>query len=389
MRRTSKQSASGFSLIELLIAMAVGLIVLGGAVSMYSGGTSATWTVTQRAEMQQDSRAAYDLMTQDISLAGAGLPSGGLAIATGGATLPKYGCDVVSLTCHLGATNTAAIAFPQTPAPVVNQMYWLIPGYQSGPTLNAAIGPTDVITTVYTDNVLLLQDYYVQFNDKYGNSVNLIYPAPAPLPAPQQLSATGTALQVGDLVLFQYGTYSAIAEVTAAPGAASASPYNVSFAAGDLLGLNQNAATNNLPYLVSQCLAAAVCTLGVPPSGVNLNSITATRLWMVTYYIDNTGTAPKLMRLVNARQPVPVADNVENLQFTYDTFTSAGTLLTQSGNAGGSANYNLIRTINLAHLSLRSQGNGVQAYQGTAKGYQGIDMQTSISARNLSFSERY
>jgi hypothetical protein len=86
---------------------------------------------------------------------------------------------------------------------------------------------------------------------------------------------------------------------------------------------------------------------------------------------------------------VPVADNVENMQFTYDTFTSAGTLLTQSGNAGGSANYNLIRTINLAHLSLRSQGNGVQAYQGTAKGYQGIDMQSSISARNLSFSERY
>lgn len=389
MRRTSKQSASGFSLIEMLIAMAVGLIVLGGAVSMYSGGTSATWTVTQRAEMQQDSRAAYDLLTQDVSLAGAGLPSGGLAVATGGATLPKYGCDVVSLTCHLGANNNAAIAFPQTPAPVVNQMYWLIPGYQAGPTLNAAIGPTDVITTVYTDNVLLLQDYYVQFNDKYGNSVNLIYPAPVPLPAPQQLSATGTALQVGDLVLFQYSTYSAIAEVTAAPGAASVSPYNVSFAAGDLLGLNQNAATDNLPYLVSQCLLAGVCALNTKPSGANQNSITATRLWMVTYYIDNTGTNPKLMRLVNARQPVPVADNVENMQFTYDTFTSAGTLLTQSGNAGGAANYNLIRTINLAHLSLRSQGNGVQAYQGTAKGYQGIDMQSSISARNLSFSERY
>ena len=100
MRRTSKQSASGFSLIEMLIAMAVGLIVLGGAVSMYSGGTSATWTVTQRAEMQQDSRAAYDLLTQDVSLAGAGLPSGGLAVATGGASFPS----TVVTWSHLRAT---------------------------------------------------------------------------------------------------------------------------------------------------------------------------------------------------------------------------------------------------------------------------------------------
>ena len=43
----------------------------------------ATFTVTQRAETQQNMRAAIELMTKDISLAGSGLPSGGLQLADG------------------------------------------------------------------------------------------------------------------------------------------------------------------------------------------------------------------------------------------------------------------------------------------------------------------
>jgi hypothetical protein len=110
--------------------------------------------------------------------------------------------------------------------------------------------------------------------------------------------------------------------------------------------------------------------------------VTATRIWAVTYYLDKTSGVATLMRQANARQPVPVADNVQNLQFTYDTYDSSGNLLTASCSAGGATNYNLVRTINLLHLSFRSQQKGV-------KGYQGTDMQSSISARNLSFSARY
>jgi hypothetical protein len=39
------------------------------------------FTVTQRAETQQNMRAAIELMTKDLSMAGAGLPTGGLQLA--------------------------------------------------------------------------------------------------------------------------------------------------------------------------------------------------------------------------------------------------------------------------------------------------------------------
>ena len=88
----TKKRESGFSLLEMMIAMALGMIVLGAAVQIYIQGVAATWTVTQRAEMQQDFRSASNMLTKDLSLAGAGLGNGA-AIALPSATTPVYGCD--------------------------------------------------------------------------------------------------------------------------------------------------------------------------------------------------------------------------------------------------------------------------------------------------------
>ena len=59
MDRTSANSSSGFSLIELLVALAVGMLVVGAAVKLFSQGMAATFVVSQRAEMQQDLRASF------------------------------------------------------------------------------------------------------------------------------------------------------------------------------------------------------------------------------------------------------------------------------------------------------------------------------------------
>src|SRR4029077_15144108 len=84
----------GFTLIELVVSMAVGLIVVGAAVQLFSQGMAATFVVSQRAEMQQDLRAASNLLLKDISLAGAGMPPGqSVALPALTGTLPIYGCD--------------------------------------------------------------------------------------------------------------------------------------------------------------------------------------------------------------------------------------------------------------------------------------------------------
>ena len=45
MSNRSTKRAGGFSLVEMMIAMAVSLIVLAAAVQIYIQGVSATWTV--------------------------------------------------------------------------------------------------------------------------------------------------------------------------------------------------------------------------------------------------------------------------------------------------------------------------------------------------------
>src|SRR5579863_10713981 len=88
----------GFTLLELLIASAIGLILLATVTSMFKLAATAIFTVTQRAETQQNMRAAIELMTKDISLAGSGLPTGGLQLSSGG--LSKFACNQTG-TCYI------------------------------------------------------------------------------------------------------------------------------------------------------------------------------------------------------------------------------------------------------------------------------------------------
>src|SRR5215813_10169984 len=46
----------GFSLLELMISMALGLIVLGSIVQLFKSGMDSTRLVVQRAELQQNMR---------------------------------------------------------------------------------------------------------------------------------------------------------------------------------------------------------------------------------------------------------------------------------------------------------------------------------------------
>src|SRR5271170_4327475 len=103
MKMKKNNSRNGFTLLELMVSMALGLIVMAAMASLFKTGLNSTMLVTQRAETQQNMRAAIDLMVKDISMAGAGLPSGGIQLPSGaGATAAKYGCDQGGV-CHVTA----------------------------------------------------------------------------------------------------------------------------------------------------------------------------------------------------------------------------------------------------------------------------------------------
>jgi prepilin-type N-terminal cleavage/methylation domain-containing protein len=398
MSRTSANSSRGFTLIELLVSLAVGTIVVGAAVKLFSQGVNATFVVSQRAEMQQDLRASTDLLLKDISLAGAGLPSAtGIALPQSG-TKPIYGY-APSCAANNNCVPGGGIAYPCTSAganPCNPTLYGLIPGFQMGIKPPGSPSKTDVISVVYTDTVFALPCYTITSITTVSVTLQLPAVLPStciltpPLVAPQAVNAAAVGLVPGDLVLMQStvggNSATAVGEVTNVT-ANGGNNYTVAFAAGDPLNINQpGAASGDL----AQLKCSAPC---VPPA-----TATATRIFVISYYLwmmpDPLGVGagtPTLMRQVNGQTPVPVQESVVNLQFTYDTYNTNGTLLNAVGDGGYSTgtSFNLIRKINLIHLTTRSQMAGGRSSLMITNGYQTFDTQTSISARNLSYQNRY
>src|SRR5712664_1030706 len=208
MNRRSTFRHRGFSLLEMMIAMSLGMIVLGAAVQLYSKAMGATWIVSQRAEMQQDFRSAANILTKDINMAGSGLGNNvQIALPSGpGTQLPVYGCDQIPR-CYI---NGGAVAYPTQLVGGVNvpYLYGLIPGWRFGPTIRAAAGPTDVITVANADTNFLLNCYNATVSSNTVVRFTLTNPLPVtcivppPLPAPQAIDDPVVGLTPGDLVLF-------------------------------------------------------------------------------------------------------------------------------------------------------------------------------------------
>ena len=391
MRDRSNMREAGFSLLEMVIAMALGTIVLGGAVQMYTQGVAATWATTQRAELQQDFRAGSNMLTKDLSLAAAGL-NPGTAIALPSGSSPVYGCSQATVStpqaCYLGAGNSSSVPFPTQGATAY--FYGLLPGYDHGPTLLAAQGPTDVVTVAYTDNTFYLDCYSASITTGTTVTFTPIVPtppatssanctAPGGNSAAQAVNDSAVGLTTGDLVLFTFGSTNLLAEVTTSANAGGVA----TFATGDALNLNQaSGVANSLAYQF-----AHGTTTGY-----------GQRLQLITYYINNAITPPRLMQQVSGHIPVPVAENVVYMKFTYDLFNDAtnqpavacsnpGAASDGCSNASAGLLPNQITKINIQNMAMDSTLSGSQF--GLKNGYQRMDLQTSVCARNLTYVNNY
>jgi hypothetical protein len=381
----SNKRESGISLLEMTISLALGTLVLGAAIQIYIQGVNATWSTTQRAELQQDFRAASNVLTKDLSLAGAGL-NPGTAIALQSAVNPVIGCDQTG-TCYINGTS---IKYPKQGA--TPYLYGLIPGYNDGPILLAAQGATDTVTTVYTDSTFYLNCYtatvsavgVVTFAPPAGFTTwaaTGCLPSGSGLAAPQAVNDAAVGLTPGDLVYFPAlnGT-PVIAEVTGAVTAAGGNTYTVPFSTPDVLHMNQTSGANYLNNVAK-----------------NASGTSPTRLLVITYYIDNSTSTARLMRQVDGHTPVPVAENVVYMKFTYDLFNdTTGTPAVNQCNPGAadacdvaSAGLlpNQITKVNIQNMAMDSTLMGSKF--GLGNGYQRLDLQTSVCARNLTYANNY
>ena len=303
---------SGFTLVEIMVAMAVTMIALGTAVVLLRDSTRANSNVTQTADMSDNLRAGLNLIVQDLIQTGTGIPTGGISIQN---TINAAGCNignpvkrpptVLNLTFQ-GPNGTHAGCNVILPA--------IEPGNNLGPTVTSPDGTsgprTDIITIMYADNTLAMVQKAIN-----GPSCPLGTISATGLtirfdPACVTLGAAGIPVNPGDLLMIYNGNNSngILQTVTAVAG------QTLTFSPGDAFNLNGRTVSETAGTIKQlQNLTAGVPNGTYPPTS-------ATRVWMVTYYLDSTTDPlhPMLMRAVNFNTPQPVAETLENLQFAYN-----------------------------------------------------------------------
>lgn len=359
MKLYSQKKAAGFTLIELMISFALSLIILASTVQLFKSGVEASTFISQRTELQQNARAAINLISKDVSMAGAGIPPGGIQLASGGvATASKYGCDQAG-TCYVVNHQY----------PTGNYFYGIIPGpnngVQNGAVIPATGGSADSITVAYVDYGFPLFSYQCQVTT--ATTINLTAPVPAPNPPLPAPNAPGIGLQLGDLVMISTNVGTVITEVTTADAT------SVTLGSPDSLNINEiGGAIGNLGYIKSTSPGPITCS--------------AYRVFVVTYYIQVPGgnQAPRLMRQVNGLTPVPVADNIIGMTISYDLFndtTGLNNAEQRDPLSIAGVTPNQIRKVNIAVTAQSIGQDGAKS--------QSMQLATSISARNMSFRNRY
>jgi prepilin-type N-terminal cleavage/methylation domain-containing protein len=364
---------TGFTLVELLVAIAVSSIIVGAAVLSFSDAVKVNARVTQMSNMSDNLRAGLNLVVQDLLQAGTGIPTGGIPVpnnAIGAAACTNVGASRPGpATLPAAPGGTPALTFPNCSVlPAIE------PGFTLGPTMipvdGTVAGTTDLITLLYADNAAgLLNKTVVDNVNCAGGTINGTGTSVTFAAACANLGAGGIQVNPGDLIMFTSSVGNAIQTVTGSAG------QTLSFAANDPFKLN---ATGQPSGTILQI-----------KSGANFpNGTTATRIWLITYYLDKW-TNPqqaRLIRQVNFNPPQPVGETIESLNFTYDYINGTPVPLTLQTGVPVGYTEGQIRSVN---VSVGTRSDRIMSALKTKNLYLRNNLTTQVTIRSLAFYNKY
>ena len=99
-------SQKGFSLIELMVAMAIASILMAGIYTFYQHQLKTHITQQEMVDMQQDARAAMYMMTREIRMAGYDPQNAGAAIRTANVAQMAFDSDIFGPSSGLSGVPT-------------------------------------------------------------------------------------------------------------------------------------------------------------------------------------------------------------------------------------------------------------------------------------------
>jgi hypothetical protein len=360
--------------LEFMVATLVSLIVLGAGLAMYRDSAIANSGVTQTSDMNTNLRAGMNLIVQDLVQTGTGIPAGGIPIPN---TTNAAGCNIGAPVNRPPASLSLKFLGPTSNSGCNVILPAIEPGPGLGPAVTSPDGTTapasDVISILYADNTLALNQKEINGPACANGSI-----------APDGSSATfdagcvtigsaGIPVNPGDLIMFSNVDGNCIETVTSVNGQV------LNFAAGDAFNLNGRTTTE----AAGTILQLQNITNGTPNGTYPPTS--ATRLWMVTYFLDDTTDPahPRLMREVNFNTPQPVAESIEYAHFLYNFADGTATPPVQQPNVPINDNENEIRVVNV-QLNARS----ADVSGGTIK-YTRASLSTQITLRSMAYFDTY
>jgi type II secretory pathway pseudopilin PulG len=394
-RTPLRSDARGFSLVELMISMGITMVIMGATMTVLADAARATDTARLVTTTNTGLRVAMDMLVRDLLQAGQGLPTGRSI------TIPS-GAGVTTIRMPGPPGTTPAV---YTVPAGTTELNAVIPAPGRGPAVNNV--PTDMIWILAADSSFENRALNALTDNSMRVALNRPRVPATANPVTQEAISNGANItdggeddiEAGDLIMLTRGSVSALVQVTSVTAATN----TINFAGGDSLGLNQTAAADGTVREYRDVDAGAAVQNEAVDALTGKILSTATRIRMISYYIDATTDPqhPRLIRRMNNGHPTSfsntlgtaVAFDIENLQFTFDLadgdVNPTGIRMTAAdiavGGACGSVVCDLerIRKVNVL-LAARAR----QPARSTRQLFR-TSLLTQVSLRSLAFVDRY
>jgi type IV pilus assembly protein PilW len=288
--RSARRGESGFSLIELMIAMVLGLIVSGAAIALFFSNSRTYASTENLGRIQENARTAFELMARDIR-------------------------EAAGNTC--GASRGAA----NPPANVLNGAAGLwysganggVRGYGAGEAMPG-------ITTGSAPEQRVAGTGGLDLVAMFGDPVNVVLHAPAA--ATMTLNTAAHGLTVGDLVMACDAQHGAVFQVSSVAGpvighgAGGATPGNCATGLGAL-----GPACGAVQYEFGCRLGGVGSGAGTPNCATERWTATVSRMrgsrWWVGNNDDGGTSLWQTVRLGAAETNFEIAEGVSGLDVRY------------------------------------------------------------------------
>jgi prepilin-type N-terminal cleavage/methylation domain-containing protein len=331
--------SAGFTLIELMVAMALSLLLLGMAFTVVQQLNTTADFVGSMSDVNENLRAALNMVSRDLQQSGQNIPVGGIPIPSGGSATP------------INRPGPGGLTFPATGSIPV-----LTPGYALGPTQGSGTNAinTDIVTIITVNQTSPFNQTAVTANPTVSSSQATITVS----------SAAAGNVAPGQLIMLINANASCLLAVSSVNAATGVITFTNGDKTNDLLGLNQ----------FSGPTSGTINQLQTSGSGT-WPKILAYPVTMTTYYLD-TSTPRRLMKQVTMAPAQPVALGINVMTISY--YCSSGTSPTR--NPGSPSSIQKVALTMIGEADHLNQGNG-QWYSKS--------ITNAVAIQNLDFHNKY